>query len=105
MKIDVIRTRLIKKARKSPCRFKIAAIGLDARGNPLTICFNKPGFWGSGRGIHAEMLVMKKSPPNLKRIVLVRVSGLAGNIRPISPCLMCENKANELGIEITSIQS
>jgi len=102
MKCSNIKERLIRKALKSWCEFKIAAIGLSARGNTLAIACNKPRFCRVGGGVHAEMAVMLSAPRNLKTILLVRVNK-NGDLMPIKPCAACARKARERNIKIISI--
>ncbi len=95
--------RLYKKALESICRYRIAAIGIDYRGTPITIANNQPRNLYKGGGIHAEQRVMYKSPKSLKKIIIIRV-GDSGEVRPIEPCDICAEKAAELGIKIESIK-
>lgn len=92
------------KAAKSHCRFKIAAVGFDATGNPLGIYHNKPRFYRTGGGYHAEELVMRNAPRNLKIIYILRV-GARGNLLPIHPCSKCSAMADKLGVKIERIEN
>lgn len=94
--------RLKRKAATSSCRYRIAAIGLDFRGNVISLYTNIPRFPRRGGGIHAEMLVMRNSPKSLKTIIIIRI-GNSGIVRPINPCRACAKKARELGITIRTI--
>jgi hypothetical protein len=40
--------------------------------------------------------------PSVKTIIIARV-GRAGDVRPLSPCFACSEKARELGIKIVSV--
>ena len=102
MKVHNIKQRLIRKALNSCCKFKIAAIGLSATGDPLCCAFNSPRFSRKGGGVHAEMKVLHKSPPNLKTIILCRINK-NGDLRPIHPCETCARKAAEKGVKIIPI--
>lgn len=90
-------------ASKSLCRYKVGAIGFNHKGEIISSSFNKPRFCREGGSVHAEMHVMKISPPSLKSILICRV-GLSGNLRPIHPCKTCQQKADELGIKILTIE-
>jgi len=100
-KQDIVR-RLRKKAMKSSCRTKVAAIGFSSHGEPLACEFNRPRFSKHGGGIHAEMAVMNNAPANLSLIVLVSVTK-TGKLRRIRPCSACARKAMELGVRIVSM--
>ncbi len=91
----------IKKAKKSSCVYRIAAVGLNKKGEVICSEFNKCRFNRQGGGKHAEMEVMQKT--GVKTIILCRV-GKAGNLLSIDPCKVCAKKANELGIKIISIK-
>jgi hypothetical protein len=97
---------LIKKAKqialKSNCNYRISALGLNKKGELINSAFNKHRFMHNGGGIHAEMLLMKKSGPKLKTIIICRVNK-SGNLLSISPCEVCATKAKELGIKIITI--
>lgn len=95
--------RARNKAKQSSCRYKIAAIGLNRRGEVLTTAINKPRFGRKGGGLHAEMIVMRTSGPGLKTVLLCRVNA-SGDFRQIHPCKCCRSKAQELGVEIIPIE-
>lgn len=103
MKIEKIsdnyKTIGINKASKSQCRFKISAIGFNKKGDPIYKTFNRQRFYKKRGGIHAEMDVMKNAGPSLKYIIIYKINN-GGTLRPIHPCKMCAEKANELGIKI-----
>jgi cytidine deaminase len=100
---SAILDRLIKKASTSPCRFRIAAIGLDYRGRVIISRTNSPRFVRHGGGTHAEMSVMISAPRSLRTIIIVRVNR-RGELRPIDPCATCARKAEELGIQIRTLR-
>ena len=95
-------SRLIKKAAKSPCRFRIAAIGMDMRGVVIGSATNLPYLPKAKGGVHAEELLISRSPRSLKTIIIARV-GVSGILRPISPCSKCSDMAQKYGIKIVSI--
>ena len=99
-----IRSRLVRLAQRSPCRYKVAAIGIDRRGRVITAATNRSRYFYLGGGKHAEMEVMRRSPRSLVLIIILRL-GQGGVIRPITPCLRCTAKAQERGIRIVSINS
>jgi len=90
------------KARKSICRFKIAAWGENDRGTVIDITFNSPRFIRKGGGIHSEMLLMHRNPKSLAKIYILRINN-SGKLLPISPCESCQKKADKLGIKIISV--
>ena len=93
--------RVINKAKKSICQYKIAAIGISDDGRVLGCYTNIPRFARRGGGIHAEMQVMKNFKGNLKTILITRIGG--SGILPIHPCPVCKEKANELNVKIISL--
>lgn len=102
MKTDQIIKRAKKKAEQSICRYKISALGFNKRGELLYSSINKKRFPGKGRGLHAEMNVMKHSGPGLDIIYICRINE-SGELLPIDPCNTCLKKAQELNIKIISI--
>ena len=56
-----------------------------------------------GKGLHAEMALMKKYGARIKTIIICRV-GNSGNLLPIDPCSACAELAGKLGITIVSIE-
>ncbi len=97
-----ILTRAIKKARKSCCLFKISAMALNRKGEVISTTTNRHRFDGKGRGLHAEMILMKRHPKSVKTIIICRV-GKGGDLRPVHPCKMCSEKALELGVKIITL--
>lgn len=96
--------RALKKAAKSKCKYKVAALALDKRGKFIGSAFNVQRFNREGGTIHAEMNLMRKYGPKIKTIIICRVSGRNGNIvKKIHPCDTCLKKANEYGIKIISL--
>ena len=102
MTIVELTHRVIKKASQSTCRYKIGAIGLNAKGELVGTSINKPRFSRYGGGIHSEMGLMKQYGKKLKTIIICRVNN-NGNLLPIKPCKVCSKKAKDLGIKIYSI--
>jgi hypothetical protein len=94
--------RLYNKAKGSICSFKVAAIGLNKKGEVVGYSVNKPRFIRKGGGIHAEMCLMARYGDNIKTIIICRL-GNNYDYLPIQPCEMCKNKAKELGIKIYTI--
>lgn len=88
--------RARRKAKCTPCKYKVAAIGFDARGNHIATVTNKPRFSRPGGSIHAEMNLM--SNYRVKTIHILRSNG-----KRIDPCPACAAKAEELGIKIIPI--
>jgi len=103
MKIKPEHLKLIrKKAGKSYCHQKVAALAFNHKGDLIMTATNRPRFSKEGGGIHAEMRIMLKRPTT-RTIVLIRVNRL-GTILPLDPCAACASKARELGIRILSVR-
>jgi hypothetical protein len=94
--------RLKRKASKSPCKYRVGALGLDFRNKPILVAFNSQRFSRKGGGLHSEMALMKKAPKSLRTIIICRI-GMGGILLPIDPCPACSRKAEKLGIKIISI--
>lgn len=91
--------RLISKALSSPCKYKIAAAGIDYRGRIVSIFTNSKRINKTGGGIHAEQAVIYRSPRSVKTILIVRVSK-TGKLLPIHPCEKCRRMAERFGVSI-----
>lgn len=94
--------KLIKKAIQSPCKFKIAAVGISKKGNILGYSTNQFRFVKYSGGLHAERLLMNKFKGSLHKIIICRVNN-SGELLPIEPCHICQKIAKKLGIRIESI--
>lgn len=98
--------KLINKAKKSNCHFKVSAIGYDANGNIIGSAVNSfhPSLRLSSKGVglHAEINLIRRYGNLIKTIVICRV-GNSGNLLPIDPCEKCLDCATKLGIKIYSI--
>ena len=92
----------IKRASKSMCRYKIAAIGVNKKGEVIGSAFNKPRFDKLHGGLHAEVSLIRRYQKQLKTIIICRVNR-NGKILPIHPCTSCRELADKLKIEIRSI--
>jgi len=104
MKCSDIKERLIKKALQSYGRHKVAAIGLNSKGTPIAAAFNRARLPKKGGGIHAEMAVMLMAPKCLHTVVIARVNK-SGQLLPIHPCSACQEKADDLGIKIITMEA
>lgn len=93
--------RLRKTASRSKCRFRIAAVAFNKRGDLLGFACNQPRFIRKGGGIHAEEALMRDLC-GIKTIIICRV-GASGNLLPIVPCDKCKKLAKKKGIRIYSI--
>jgi hypothetical protein len=99
-----IRKRAIKKAMQSLCRYKISALGFNAKGELVHIAMN--GFHQSkyGGGLHAEEKVFRvAAKKNIVKIIIARV-GNNGDVLPIEPCPKCKKIADKLNIQIESVK-
>jgi tRNA(Arg) A34 adenosine deaminase TadA len=103
VKVHDLKIRLLKKAEQSSQKYRVSAIGLNARGVPIATAFNAPRFDRRGGSIHAEMKIMRSTPKSLKTIVIARL-GATGKVLPIDPCPACAAKAKDLGIRIKTIK-
>lgn len=98
--IDILK----KKAKDTPCKFKVSAIGFNTKGEIVIKTSNRPRFSRFGGGIHAETKIFKLAKrKNIKTILICRV-GKTGNILPIDPCNRCKTIADKLGIKIISVK-
>lgn len=94
---------LKKKALKSICHYRVAALGVGHDGRVVGCKTNRPRFNRKGGGIHAEMALMSRYGKSIRRIYILRI-GDSGRTRPISPCNACRRKAEELGIKIFTVE-
>lgn len=90
------------KAAHTPCKYSVASIALDSRGNVIDTARNTPRFGKKGGSVHSEQALMKKHGKRIKSIIIFRVTK-GGKIKPMDPCSVCATKANELGITIHSL--
>jgi cytidine deaminase len=100
--IAYIKNLAQKKAIQSGCRYRIAAVGLDKRGNVIGSTTNRVRFVNKGGGIHAEIALIEKYGKRIKSIFICRVNA-QGELLNIKPCENCQSVANKLGIKIYSI--
>lgn len=94
--------QLTSKAHKSDCKYKISAIGFDKKGELIGVTNNTHRFLGKGKGLHAEMRLIRRYGNNIKTMIICRV-GRSGIMRPIDPCETCSRVATKLGIKIQTI--
>lgn len=83
-------------------RYRIVAIAFSKRNNLLGVAMN--GFRdfmsdGKGKGMHAEMKLIKQFGKRIDRIYILRV-GNSLDALPIHPCINCSKVANKMGIKI-----
>lgn len=101
--IQHISAQVIRKAKKSPCRHKVAAIALNRKDEILGIKYNisRPQeiFNKKGGGIHAERLAIMTWGKSIKTLIICRVNK-TGDLIPIHPCKNCQKMADKLGIKI-----
>ena len=104
---------LTKKARRSPCTYKISGIAYSKKGNVLGIATNSHSKWDvmtqlpvgrPGTAEHCERVLMKKFKNQIKTIVICRV-GRSGNVLPIDPCPVCAKLAKKYGITILTVKA
>lgn len=94
---------MIKKATQSKSKFRISAFGFNGRGECVAKACNQLRFSRKGGGIHAEMAIMQQAnKKGIKSIFICRI-GKGNDLLPIEPCSVCQTKADELGIKITTV--
>lgn len=89
--------RAIKKASKSVIKYRVAAIGLNKKGEVLGIVHSIKGVHLK-RSFHAEERLMTRYP-KVKKILIIRI-GIGGKLRPIHPCSVCSKMAKKRGVVI-----
>ena len=92
-----------EKAKQSPCRYKISAVGIDKLGNVVGSCTNQLRFHNKGGGLHAEIVLIKRYGSRIKSIFICRINK-KGELLSIHPCKNCKEVADKLGIRIYSIK-
>lgn len=97
-----LHNRIRRKASGSPCKYRVIAVGINGRGRYIGIAANRPRFYRTGGGWHAEEVLMHRSPPSLAKILLARV-GASGDFLPIEPCARCRRLARKRGVSIEEI--
>ena len=98
-----MKTRLIRKAMQSRCRFMVSAVGFDEKGNIVGFSCNKPNITRKGGSIHAELALMNQYGKVLKTIIICRTNKTGTSLLPIRPCNACANRAERLRIKIVTI--
>lgn len=95
--------RIRQKAQQSPCRIRVAALGFNRNGDCVSAKFNHYKLQGTGRGNHAEAMVMAEArQKGIVRILICRIGG-SGNFLPIDPCQSCQRMADKAGIIIDTV--
>jgi deoxycytidylate deaminase len=102
MRIDLIKTLGINKAKQSACRYRISAIGIDKCGDVIGVKSNKPRFEKFHGSIHAELNLMSRYGRKLKTIIICRINR-DNQLVDIDPCPVCSAKAKDLGIKIVNL--
>ena len=100
MKINLPQS--IRKALHSSCRFKVAAIGFNKKGDYLGIATNYPRISRAQGGLHAEINLLRRYGNKVREIVILRV-GKTGLLLPIEPCMNCAKVIKKLGIRLYTI--
>ena len=104
---------LTKKAKHSPCTYRLAAVAISKKGNILGHCTNNHSKWQvlektpigrAGTAQHCERLLIQKYGQRIHTIIICRI-GRSGEIRPIDPCPACAKLANKYGITIKTVQA
>lgn len=95
--------RLVKKAQQSVCKYRVAAIGFDRKGNVVGLTSNRPRISRDGGSAHAEMRLINRYGRRLRTILIIRTND-KGALQPIVPCANCTKAAMMHGIKIRSIR-
>lgn len=90
--------RAVKKARKSSCTYRVVAIGLNKKGDLVSIKSNRHGMDREKGSVHAEEHIMKRYP-SVRTILIIRV-GKKGTSLPIDACSKCKKMADKKGVKI-----
>ena len=93
----------IRKAQQSLCRYRVSAIGFNAKNEVIGITSNKPRFPREHGSIHAEMALIKRYGKRLKKIAICRINA-KGNLLLLHPCSVCARTAESLGIKIVNLE-
>jgi len=105
--LDIIASRLRKKAAQSRSKYRISAMAFDGHGDFVAQAFNglpPEGVEGKpGIGVHAEYKLMMKYGDLIKTIFISRI-GHRGEWRPIKPCANCQALADKLGVKLITIK-
>ena len=105
--INILRTRMKKKASQSISRYHICAVAFNYDDEFIAQSMNSVPPTGveasPGAGIHAEAKLMRMYGDKIKTILIARV-GHGGEWRPIKPCNKCQSLANKFGIKIITIE-
>lgn len=91
-----------KKARRTPCHFKVFAIGFDRSGDYLGTATNAPRFSKLGGGVHAEMRLLKRYGPRICTMIIGR-STAGGRLRSMKVCAACKRVLDAKKIKVTTI--
>lgn len=98
---------LVKKAKRSPCNYRVVALGIDNKGRHIGIKTNTPRYnMGDNvkyrNGYHAEERLIHSMPRSLSKIIIARV-GKDGRFLPINPCKHCLKLATNRNITIETV--
>lgn len=93
-----------RKAKQSPCRYQVVAIGIDERGNPLGCCNNQPRLDKHHGGLHAEMHLLNTFGRLVKTIILLRPNRTGVYLR-IHPCFACAKVLRRMKIKVFYLES
>ena len=94
----------MRKASQSICRFRVAAVGLNYKGEIVGTSFNRPRFSRYGGGLHAERILIERYGNKLSTIILCRINR-TGGLLPIHPCKSCQKLLDKMGIRVYSISN
>jgi hypothetical protein len=90
------------KAKQSNCRYKVAALGFNRKGDFIGSAVNKQKLYKHHGGQHAEMELLRKYGKKIRNIIICRMNN-SGDFLPIKACENCSKVLGNLGIKIYSI--
>ncbi|HEY0088213.1 MAG TPA: hypothetical protein VGB37_05180 [Candidatus Lokiarchaeia archaeon] len=99
----VLIDRLKRKAAKSLCKFRVAALGFNVSNICVATSTNLSLFRHKGGGKHAEEVLFEQAKrKGITKILICRI-GSGGTLLPIDPCERCSKKAKKLRIVIETV--
>lgn len=93
----------LNKAKRTPCHYKVCAIGFNRRGEYLGMMTNRPRFNRHGGGEHAEIRLIRRYGSRVRSILLVRSTN-TGKLSSIDPCPVCAKIMSDLGITCKTVR-
>jgi hypothetical protein len=96
--------KLINKAKKSRCRYKVAAVAFNRKGDVLGTAYNVPHLPYKHGGKHPESTLILRYGKKIHHIFVIRVSGKDGQfLHSIKPCKVCQSLADRYRVKIVTV--